>query len=73
MGATFTTGAALELGGLTGLIQAKLQAAKVGRRIVDQLRGGLNRSLINRWVVTNNEFTPFAKKSAENDYLPVAD
>lgn len=69
VGASFDTGAT-ELGSMTGLIQAKLQTASpVGRRVIDQLRGSLNREegLIG-WVVTNSTFTAMATKSAEQDY-----
>lgn len=70
VGATFNLGAGL--GTVTAVFQAKLQATRVGRRVVDMLRGGLFREGAQiGYVVTNNAFTTRAIRSAEQDHPEV--
>ncbi len=50
------------------IFQAKLQSTRVGRRIVDMLRGSISReNAVIGYVVTNNDFTRNAVRSANND------
>ncbi len=67
VGASFDLG--IGLGSLTAIFQAKLQASKVSRRIVDMLRGALFREGAQiGYVVTNSDFTVPAVRSAGADH-----
>jgi len=67
VGAMFMLG--VGLGTVTAVFQAKLQSTRVGRRIVDMLRGALFREKSQiGYVVTSNDFTARARRSAEQDH-----
>jgi hypothetical protein len=69
VGATFSTGALDQLGGVTGIIQAKLQRQNVGRRVVDMLRGAMDREEGQiGWVVTTAGYSTAARRSADGDF-----
>ena len=66
-------GAMVDLGGSLGtvgvIIQAKLQSSPVGRRIVDMLRGSIDReNAVIGFVFTNSKFTSNAISSSKNDH-----
>lgn len=67
VGASFNLGTGL--GAVSAAFQAKLQSARVGRRVVDMLRGALFRDKCQiGYVVTSNSFTVRARRSAEQDH-----
>ncbi len=67
VGATFNLG--IGLGTVNAVFQAKQQSTRVGRRVVDMLRGALFREKAQiGYIVTSNDFTARARRSAENDH-----
>ena len=66
-GARFNHGGAF--GDLKVIVQAKLQAQPVSRRVIDMLRGSVSREgAAIGYVITNNRFTVHAVNSAKRDY-----